>query len=310
MDSNQRQHGLHKARADMMLDTSKEADANKVMAAETKAQRLELELQVMKDESVQMMVGQKKMLDDKITESKMTSPNHLELENGSFVAADKENLDQNQRAEYPECLEAIRIRNLYGPVPELPSILLKSKEYKFYRNGCAHRIHSFERNILDRELSLSRQPNDASGKAKVEGGRRLLSIRSTCEATTDEAAAANMLNITSNKDGCISCLHEVQTFDLILKAAKSAINTKYRKKKFTSSKKIPERLFRKLHETPVVTRSDPTPESVQDGTQPSEDPSEDSLQLFKYTFQRKRKRETLRISDENVSANNRTPEKK
>lgn len=61
----QRSHDLHNAYPEMMLDASKEADAI-VMAAETKAQPLEHELQVTKDESVQMMVGQKKMLDDKV----------------------------------------------------------------------------------------------------------------------------------------------------------------------------------------------------------------------------------------------------
>ncbi|KAK1357797.1 hypothetical protein POM88_051053 [Heracleum sosnowskyi] len=239
MDSNQRLQNLQKACADIILNASKEADA-KAMTAERKAQRLEHELQVTNN--------------DKISEAKMTSRNQtsedykqsqfpachpLELENGSLVAADKENLDLNQRAEYPECLEAIRIRNLYGPVPELPSILLKSKEYNFNRNGCTH------------------------GKAKFEGDL------STCKATTD--GAAKMLNIASNRDSCISCSLEVQTFDLILTAAKTAINTKYRKKKLASSTKIPERLFRKLHETPVVTQSDPSKTS--DYNQPVSSPS-------------------------------------
>ncbi|KAK1357798.1 hypothetical protein POM88_051054 [Heracleum sosnowskyi] len=150
--SHQRLQDLHKAYADVMLDASKEACA-KVMAAETKAQWLEHELQVTKYEAVQMMVRLKKIMDDKISESKMTSRDQtsedykqtqflachpLELENDSLAAVDKENLDLNMRAEYPECLEAIQIRKLYGPVPELPSILLKSKEYNFNKNGCTH----------------------------------------------------------------------------------------------------------------------------------------------------------------------------
>ncbi|XP_074374938.1 uncharacterized protein LOC141716645 [Apium graveolens] len=57
-----------------MVNASKEADAE-VMAVETKVQRLEHELQVTKYEAVQMMVRLKKMMDDKISEAKMTSWN-------------------------------------------------------------------------------------------------------------------------------------------------------------------------------------------------------------------------------------------
>ncbi|KAK1357799.1 hypothetical protein POM88_051055 [Heracleum sosnowskyi] len=349
MDCDQRLQDLHKAYADMMLDASKEASA-KVLAAEMKSQRLEHELHVTKAEAVRMMVRLKKMMDDKISEEKMTSWNQqqkineveaqlheaedivtelreelkhvqakceresrndmqhldkhdnatleeafednrqsqslpchpLELDKDSLIASNKENLYVNQGTGYLECSgEVIQMRNLHVTMPELPSILRRSKEDKF-----------------------------------------------------------------------ISCSYEAQAIDLMLKAAKTATGTKFRKKKPALNKRIPDKLFRKLHETPGVALSDHTSKSVENSAQTPLDllvpivqegastecldiqvsksnlnkvdesipPPElkttgatskgSSVQLFKYTFQRKRKRETVGISDGNVSSENFTPERK
>ncbi|XP_063949352.1 uncharacterized protein LOC135152676 [Daucus carota subsp. sativus] len=223
--------------------------------------------------------------------------NPLESATDSLVGSDKENLYPHHRTPFGKCTsEAIQMWSLYGPMPELPSILQRSKEHRLYKSRCAHCI----------EAKMPTKHTQA-----------------LC------------------KDDCICCLYEIHTTDLILKAAKSATNTMYKKKKPASSKKIPERLFQKVHESRgVPDESESATKSVGGRAKPIEGPilpkgpsrecskiqvctqnvikvsqptpppdlnsngtsaQASSLQHFRYTYQRKRKRETRDIiSDGNL----------
>ncbi|XP_059638496.1 uncharacterized protein LOC132280775 isoform X2 [Cornus florida] len=48
---------------------------------------------------------------------------------------------------------------------DLPSIIMRSKEPELYRNGCTQRIRAFGRNLLDEELSFSREIDDIQNEA-------------------------------------------------------------------------------------------------------------------------------------------------
>ncbi|KAK1401810.1 hypothetical protein POM88_001415 [Heracleum sosnowskyi] len=227
----------------------------------------------------------------------------LEFQKDSLVASYKENPYLNQRTEYPQRSSESQMRNLYGTIHELPSIILRSKKHNLSRNACTQRIEACERNVLDNELSLSRNPDDASSQGNVEGAKK---DSSACKVTFNEVH--KMFNIEGKEvdlRGCIRCWYEVQPAKLIPevvatttkqrknKSSKTNFNdkegdneklisngepqvksaAKYRKNKISLGKKTPTKLFMKGHETPGVTHSDPSRKSFENDPQPNEDPT-------------------------------------
>ncbi|KAB2037908.1 hypothetical protein ES319_D03G107800v1 [Gossypium barbadense] len=92
--------------------------------------------------------------------------------------------------------------NCYVCNPDFASIVMRRKEPDLYRNGCTHRIRALERCLLNENLSLSRQVDDAKNENTGEGeeGKGMPSKLSTradmcrLEGKTDELKVMN--NIT------------------------------------------------------------------------------------------------------------------
>ncbi|KAL1108370.1 hypothetical protein V6Z11_D03G106100 [Gossypium hirsutum] len=92
--------------------------------------------------------------------------------------------------------------NCYVCNPDFASIVMRRKEPDLYRNGCTHRIRALERCLLNENLSLSRQVDDAKNEKTGEGeeGKGMPSKLSTradmcrLEGKTDELKVMN--NIT------------------------------------------------------------------------------------------------------------------
>lgn len=240
----------------------------------------------------------------------------LEFQKDPLITSDNENPYLNQRSEYPNCSTEPLIRNLYGPMPELPSIISRSKKHKVFRNACTQRIHACERNIVGNELSLSGQHDDASGKGMVEGAEKDIN---TCKSTFSEVH--KVLNIESKKvagkNDSISGGYEVQpmksipeevkkateysknTLCWLNKATETNVNdkegdseklisksetpfkteAKYGKNKNTLGKKISDNMFMKGCKNHGVPHSDPIPKSDGDNPQPNEDPTANKPKL-------------------------------
>lgn len=192
--------------------------------------------------------------------------NPLQSQKFSLVASEKEKSYLNQRTEYPKCpSQLIQIRNSYGTKPELPSIILRSKKHNIYRNGFTQRIQACERNVMDGELPLLRQPSGVCSKGK-EGEK---TDKSTCKTTTD--GAGKMFNTGSteamHKDGSMRWGFEVQAMERIPEKVKTT--PKYRKNRSTLRTKNPDKLFMNVYGSPA----NPDPISVKNNAQPDRDPS-------------------------------------
>ncbi|KAK3031753.1 hypothetical protein RJ639_036633 [Escallonia herrerae] len=87
-------------------------------------------------------------------------------------ASDPWNLSLTQRNEVRKCYNAvIHMENSFVGNPDLPSIILRSKEPELYRNGCTQRVRACEGNLLDGELSLSGHLNDPKHEIIVKRKR-------------------------------------------------------------------------------------------------------------------------------------------
>ncbi|XP_077236676.1 uncharacterized protein LOC143878265 isoform X2 [Tasmannia lanceolata] len=56
----------------------------------------------------------------------------------------------------------------YASKPDLPSIIMRSKEPELYRNGCTQRIRAFEQNLLTGKLPLPGETDDGYSHVKNE----------------------------------------------------------------------------------------------------------------------------------------------
>ncbi|KAL8098011.1 uncharacterized protein LOC141684231 [Apium graveolens] len=196
----------------------------------------------------------------------------LQSQKNPVVASEKEKSDLNQRTEYPKCpSQLIHIRNLYGTKPELPSIILRSKKHNIYRNGFTQRIQACERNVMDGELPLLRQPSGICSEGKEEEK----TDKSTCKTTN--VGADKMINTGSkeamHKDIKMRCGHEVQAMERI----PEKINTtpEYRQNKSTLRVKNPDKLFMNVY----GTYGNPNPISVKNSAQPDQNPSLTALKI-------------------------------
>ncbi|CAA0826642.1 Unknown protein [Striga hermonthica] len=191
----QRLAGLKKAYADVILSISKEAAA-RVMASEKKSVMYQHELKVAKDEGLRMMLRLKQMMDYQIYQSQATLSNQqkkideleAQLQEAEDIVSDlraelrqaQAELEREKKPKntyhvnglvhtYPNEKNPV-INNLYryqsvdylppnaSSQIDLPSIILRSKEPGLYRkNGCTQRIRACDRNLLDRDLSLSEE---------------------------------------------------------------------------------------------------------------------------------------------------------
>ncbi|KAK2965156.1 hypothetical protein RJ640_005319 [Escallonia rubra] len=125
----------------------------------------------------------------RVVEHDIATPEDMSEENGLYTsqfsiypplqsrqealsASDSWNLSLTQRNEVRKCYNAvIHMENSFVGNPDLPSIILRSKEPELYRNGCTQRVRACEGNLLDGELSLSGRLNDAKHETIVKRKR-------------------------------------------------------------------------------------------------------------------------------------------
>ncbi|GER27107.1 60S ribosomal protein L4-B [Striga asiatica] len=213
MDADERLAGLKKAYADVILSISKEAAA-RVMASEKKSVMYQHELKVAKDEGLRMMLRLKQMMDYQIYQSQATLLNQqkkideleAQLQEAEDIVSDLRAELRQAQAEverekkpkneyhvnglvhtYPNEKNPI-INNLYpyqsvdylppnaSSQIDLPSIILRSKEPGLYRkNGCTQRIRACDRNLLERNFSLSEEKEKES--KELENNKTLPNIK-------------------------------------------------------------------------------------------------------------------------------------
>ncbi|KAK4394593.1 hypothetical protein Sango_1613600 [Sesamum angolense] len=115
---------------------------------------------------------------------------HPETQDEFSVAPDTTTATLSQRNECWKCgSEIVCMCNSSIGSRELPSIILSGKEPGLYRNGCTQRIRACERNLLDKELCLSGD----SDKVKNEGGEQK-GGEDTCVAPASGAKALRELD--------------------------------------------------------------------------------------------------------------------
>ncbi|KAI5683572.1 hypothetical protein M9H77_04800 [Catharanthus roseus] len=168
------------------------------------------------------------------SESVVFHPPESEFE--YLAAADMRSANHFQRN---ECLKFCRsissIGNSYSGCPDLPSIILRSKEPELYRNGCTQRIRASEGNLLDKELSLSgkiTKKNEEISAGENESAKEI-----------SKSPTSGMGNLRSSKkkvqgvDGRLGNWQPMQSFGVKRKRA-----NRYRNR-FTSSRKISNLIF-------------------------------------------------------------------
>lgn len=150
---------------------------------------------------------------------------------GYVAAADSKDRHQFQKYESSKFYSGIPyMGNLY---PDLPSIILRSKEPELYRNGCTQRIRASEGNILNRTLSgkIHERKDEISAQEDMDGKEIVSvpnpSIRNTVEKKVLEA------------DSRLGGWHPVPFFGVKKKRA-----TRFRKMMITSSRSFPDQLPR------------------------------------------------------------------
>lgn len=104
-----------------------------------------------------------------------TSPPVLhpaEFQDERVAVSNTKDANLSQRNEgYKSCSRIVHMGNSYLSHPDLPSIILRSKEPELYRNGCTQRIRACEGNPLGKELPLSgkvgKRKTETDGNAEV-----------------------------------------------------------------------------------------------------------------------------------------------
>lgn len=130
--------------------------------------------------------------------------------------------------------QLINMGRSYVSNPDLPSIILRTKEPELYRNGCTQRIRACERSTMDRELSPSRDLNDVKHETSVNKGG---DVEKICTVPTHEND--NVCNI-EKKEGVqeesrFSSWYQVRNTKSFRRKRKRA--TRFGKKRAPSSAK-------------------------------------------------------------------------
>ncbi|XP_071731644.1 uncharacterized protein [Rutidosis leptorrhynchoides] len=199
MDSDERLTALKKAYADIILNTAKEAAA-RIMLSERKAVRFEYELKHAKNDSMQMLLRLKQMMDSKVSEAAMIScSQQKKIEELEAQLQEAEDIVKDLREELREVEAELRkfsrskhVDNTLQILPnsnidctngshkfynsvfplnkslfangDLPSIISRSKETELYRNGCTQRIRVCERTPPDENISFSVHENEVNAE--------------------------------------------------------------------------------------------------------------------------------------------------
>lgn len=175
------------------------------------------------------------------SESIVCHPPEKEFE--YVAAADMRNPNYMQRNECHKFYTTMpSIGNSYTGCPDLPSIILRSKEPELYRNGCTQRIRALEGSLLDKEPSISGKINEMNNEipTKENEGAEEIYHAPTCEIE-------NQRNFKKKVQGADDRLYNwqpIQSFSVKRKRDK-----RYRSR-FNSPRNVPD----------LILKSDQAPE--------------------------------------------------
>lgn len=136
------------------------------------------------------------------------------------------------------------IGNSYTGCPDLPAIILRSKEPELYRNGCTQRIRALEGSFLDKELSLSGKINEINNEIPTQENESAEEIyhAPTCEIENQR----NFKKKVQGADDWLCYWQPIQSFGVKRKRA-----NRYRSR-FSSSRNVPD-LILKPDQAPEVS---------------------------------------------------------
>lgn len=143
--------------------------------------------------------------------------------------------------------------NCYFCNSDFASIVMRRKEPKLYRNGCTQRIHAFERNLLERNLSLPGQVEDVkNGICTGEDDKELCK---NLDPEADKMCAAennpNEIKLIPADSNCVSA-HAFKSFRRKRKRA-----ARYRKSKTHSARNFPDQVVEATQKSDISSRSFP-----------------------------------------------------
>lgn len=128
------------------------------------------------------------------------------------------------------------IGNSYTGCPDLPSIILRSKEPELYRNGCTQRIRALEGSLLDQELSLSGKINEMNNEIPAQENESTEEIYH--EPTCGIENQRNFKKKVQGADGQLCNWQPIQSFGV-----KRKRGNRYRSR-FNSSRNVPDLILR------------------------------------------------------------------
>ncbi|KAL2459428.1 uncharacterized protein Fot_54677 [Forsythia ovata] len=181
-------------------------------------------------------------------------------QNVSAVVSDVRIPFLHQKSEAKKCCNKIVCMcNLNIGNPDLPSIILRSKEPGLYKNGFTQRIRACGRNLIDKELTVSGNPNKVTDERvhkEYEEGKDICT------------APAHRAETTSNLEKELLADTKLRSFKSSLRKKKRAI--RHRKSIKPSCKNHPD-LFWKSDQVPeLCVRA--APNSVKYSARSSENP--------------------------------------
>lgn len=177
------------------------------------------------------------------SESIVCHPPEKEFEYAA--AADMRNPNYMQRNECHKFYTTMpSIGNSYTGCPDLPSIILRSKEPELYRNGCTQRIRALEGSLLDKELSLSGKINEMHNEIPTQENESAEEIyhAPTCEIENQN----NFKKKVQGAEDRLCNWQPIQSFGVKRKRA-----NRYRSR-FNSPRNVPD-LILKSDQAPEVS---------------------------------------------------------
>lgn len=128
------------------------------------------------------------------------------------------------------------VGSLYLGCPDLPSIILRSKEPELYRNGCTQRIRASEGNLLNTLSGKIHKKKDEISTQEDLGGKQIFSV--------PNCSLGNLSNVEKKvkADSQLGRWNPAPIF-----CVKKKRGTRYRKRTITSCRSFPDQLPRPNH---------------------------------------------------------------
>ncbi|XP_071902508.1 uncharacterized protein [Coffea arabica] len=174
------------------------------------------------------------------SQSNALPPNQSDL--GHVAAAELRSMHEFQKNESFKFYSGVPyVGNLYLGCPDLPSIILRSKEPELYRNGCTQRIRASEGNLSNMLSGKVHKRKDDISTLEDLGGKQIFSV--------PNCSLGNLSNVEKKveADSQLGRWNPTPIFCVKKKRA-----TRYRKRTITSSGSFPDQL-RRPNQAPDVS---------------------------------------------------------